>query len=139
MATHRRINTMPPVESISGKFARVKDTVSNFKASQLGFKWLGGMVRNGDYTTNMVFRRKALPDPNALQRAQMQRFTDAQGYVKRAWADVDIMATVSVKWQKQTTVHGVSPRNYTTVRGWMFGVYMSYLVAGEEIPTNPFA
>lgn len=144
-----------PVEQISRKFARRKDTCSVKKTGGPDYiipaaRYMGASVRDcqvfgveGRVNKNIFYVRTAPYKPTVTQEMNENRSYFAQAC---AWANAAQKDLTAITSNQQTfatcledfsnTVAGVSVRGYQTMTGWMKAVAFSILKSGGELPVD---
>lgn len=135
----RGIICIPPVESISGKFARVQDTCN--KKSRYGTRrWIGGMVKPTSLRNFMVIREKPITfksDTTAnAAKAKQDLFTFAQKWRETTLSDPQLKASATAAYADGGRTVGVKADSYATLSGFVFAVRYAQKVANPELTTS---
>lgn len=144
-----------PVEQISRKFARRKDTCSVKKTGGPDYiipakPYMGASVRTctvngveGKITKNIFYVRTAPYAPVVTQSMNEKRSYFAQA---NAWANAAQKDLTAITFNQQTYAEccadfnkraaGVSAKGYQTMTGWMKAVAFAILDSGEVLPVD---
>lgn len=115
----RKIEFMPPVQTMSGKYARQEDKV-NGKGKNKGFKWLGAVTPKDRLVSTYQLRLKV--STQVYDEEKQKRFAFVSIWANYTMKSATLAPAAQSDYQAGKSVNGIKPADYSTFRGFIFAV-----------------